>query len=175
MSYPTQFCNELWNYNAYSLVGLIVAGLIDLQRKMLFQIGNFKVPATTSFMGLVLQITLNFLLINLSGDGLKGAAVSYSLTNFIVFLVNEVIIDKYHYRHTEGLKFSILSKSFRGLNMTSYYSVAVSTLFQNMNIQLAMMSIAYQQGILANRENLTAISIFIFLLGLLHQMSRGIQ
>ena len=64
----------------------------------------------TSFLGLILQFILNLLLINVSGDGLKGAAISFSLTNFIVFLVNEVIIDKYHYKQTDGNKFSFFSK-----------------------------------------------------------------
>ena len=52
MDYPKPFCAELWNYNSFALIGLVLAGFIDLQRKMLFQIGDFRAQAVTSLFGL---------------------------------------------------------------------------------------------------------------------------
>lgn len=77
---------------------------------------------------------MNLLLINVLADGLKGAAISFSLVNLLVFLINEVVIDKYHYKHTEGYKFKLFSKTFWNTNKSSFNSVAYSTLFQNLNI-----------------------------------------
>ena len=73
-------------------VNLVLKGLIDVQRTLLIQTDHESSQYQTQIGAFILQIIMNFILIYQMRLGLLGALFSVTLTNLVLFIVNEHII-----------------------------------------------------------------------------------
>lgn len=156
------------------MLGIFAYGQIDLQRKMLFQLGDYNFQKYTAILGAIVQLCLNFFFIIIMGLGLKGAAVSYSLTNAIVYVCNERYLQVYHKMHTNNKMLSMFSKPFNQLKMNAYMDCAIPTVLQSFVSHASFLFISFFMGQMAYRTDVTTINIFHFFQMLLHQIAIGL-
>lgn len=175
MKYPDEVSKDVFVYCLLSLAGTVASGHIDLQRKMLMQLGDFRFQKYTSIVGAILQFCFNIVLIIWMKLGICGAALALSLANMAICFGNELYLESYHRIHTGGQKFSMFAQPFTKLKMNSYFECAVPTVLQSFGVHAGMMCLAVYLGQVGNRDDLTTINIFFFFHGMLYQIGRGIQ
>lgn len=53
LGYPENLSKDVFSYSLLSLVGTVAYGQIDLQKKMLMQLGDYNFQKYTSIMGAI--------------------------------------------------------------------------------------------------------------------------
>lgn len=57
-------------------------------------LGRIMVPAISSFVGLVVKLILNIILINIPAIGVNGAAIGSIINNIVVFIISYIVLKK---------------------------------------------------------------------------------
>ena len=57
-------------------------------------LGKIMVPAVSSFVGLIIKLILNIILIRIPGIGVNGAAIGSIINNIVVFIISYIILKK---------------------------------------------------------------------------------
>ena len=55
-------------------------------------LGKIMIPAVSGFIGLIVKIIFNIILIQIPGIGVNGAAIASNLNNIVVFLISFIVL-----------------------------------------------------------------------------------
>ena len=77
-----------------SALTIIFSVLAQTTNGALQGLGKIMVPAISSFIGLVVKLILNIILISIPGIGVNGAAIGSIINNILVFVISYIVLIK---------------------------------------------------------------------------------
>ena len=135
----------LLQISAFTIIFSVLAQTIN---GALQGLGRIAVPAISSFIGLIVKLILNIILIQIPGIGVNGAAIGSIVNNALVFVISFYILSKTIKLNITLVKF-VIKPVFATFIMciTSYYLHVVLIYFSVSEIIATTLSILFAMTI----------------------------